>query len=69
MRQARAIWMITQSQGARIKPKKARKNHENEITTYIQGSPKGNDQHKVQEEYETLARGHGGTKKGFPKPK
>ena len=26
-------------------------------------------QHKVQEEYEALAQGHGGTKKGLPQPK
>ena len=26
-------------------------------------------QHKVQEEYEVLAQGHGGTKKGLPQPK
>ena len=26
----------------------------------------GNGQHKVQEEYEALAQGHGGTKKGLP---
>ena len=25
------------------------------------GLPMGNDQHKVQEEYEALAQGHGGT--------
>ena len=30
------------------------------------GVPMGNGQHKVQEEYEALARGHGVTKKGFP---
>ena len=29
----------------------------------------GNGHHKVQEEHEALAQGHGGTKKGLPKPK
>ena len=29
----------------------------------------GNGHHKVQEEYEALAQGHGGTKRGLPKPK
>ena len=29
----------------------------------------GKIQHKVQEEYEALAQGHGGTKKGLPQPK
>ena len=33
MRQDRVIWMITQSQGASIKLKKASKTHENAITT------------------------------------
>ena len=33
MRQARAIWLINQSQGDDIKLKKERKNHENAITT------------------------------------
>ena len=70
MRQAQDIWLITQSHGVSIKLKKESKTYENEITTwYIQGSPKGNGQHKFQEEYETLAQGHGGTKKGFPHPK
>ena len=27
---------------------------------------RGNGQHKVQEEYEALAQGHGGTKGGLP---
>ena len=63
MRQDWAIWMITQSQGARINLKKERKTHENEITTqYIQESPERNGQHKVQEEYEALVQRHGGTK-------
>ena len=30
------------------------------------GFPMGKIQHKVQEEYEALAQGHGGTKKGLP---
>ena len=29
----------------------------------------GNGQHKVQEEYEALAQGHGRTKKRLPQPK
>ena len=33
------------------------------------GSPKGNGQDKVQEEYEALAQGHGSTKKVLPQPK
>ena len=33
VRQARAIWLITQSQGVSIKFKKTSKTHENEITT------------------------------------
>ena len=33
------------------------------------GVPVGNGQHKVQEEYEALSQGHGGTKKGLPQPK
>ena len=28
----------------------------------------GNGHHKVKEEYEALAQGHGGTKKGLPHP-
>ena len=33
------------------------------------GFPMGKIQHKFQEEYEALAQGHGGTKKGLPHPK
>ena len=33
------------------------------------GVSMGKIQHKVQGEYEALAQGHGGTKKGLPKPK
>ena len=33
------------------------------------GVPIGRRQHKVQEEYEALAQGHGRTKKGLPQPK
>ena len=36
--------------------------------TYTRES-QGNGQHKVQEEYEALAQGHGKTKKGPPQPK
>ena len=64
MRQAQAIWLITQSQGADIKLKKAIKNHEKAIKNlYIQGTAMGNDQHKVQEEYEALSQRHGRTKR------
>ena len=56
MRQAWAIWMITQSQGASIKLKKARQNHEMQLQLDIyKGVPMGKSQHKVQEEYEALA--------------
>ena len=33
------------------------------------GVPMGKSQHKVQEEYEALSQGHGGTKKGLPQTK
>ena len=33
------------------------------------GVPMGKIQHKFQEDYEALAQGHGGTKKGLPQPK
>ena len=33
------------------------------------GVPMGKIQHKVQEEYEALAQGHGKTKKGLPQHK
>ena len=33
------------------------------------GVPMGEIQHKVQEEYEALAQGHGETKKGLLQPK
>ena len=33
------------------------------------GVPMGKIQHKVQEDYEALAQGHGGTKKGPPQHK
>ena len=40
------------------------------LKIYIyKGVPMGKIQHKVQEEYEALAQGHGGTKKGLPQPK
>ena len=55
---------------ASIKLKKERKTHEDAITTwYIQGSPEGNGQDKIQEDYEALAQWHGGTKKGVLQPK
>ena len=56
MRQARAIWMINQSQGADIKLKKENKTHEMKLQLDIyKGVPIGKRQHKVQEEYEALA--------------
>ena len=33
------------------------------------GAPMGKMKHKVQEDYEGLAQGHGKTKKGLPQPK
>ena len=33
------------------------------------GSSGGKGQHKVQEDYEAIAQGHGGNKKGLPHPK
>ena len=68
MRQDRAIWMITQIQGANIKLKKERKTHELmqlQLDIY-KGVPMGKSQHNVQEEYEALAQGHGKSKKGTP---
>ena len=63
MRQAQAIWMITQSQGASIKLKKEIKTHKMQLQLDIyKGVPMGKSQHKVQEEYEALAQRHGGTK-------
>ena len=62
MRQVRAIWMMTQSPGAGIKLKKERKTHEMQLQLDIyKGVPIEKGQHKVQEEYEDLAQGHGGT--------
>ena len=70
MREAQAIWLITQIQGADINLKKARKTHEMQLQLDIyKGFPMGKIQHKLQEEYEALAQGHGGTKKGLPQPK
>ena len=70
MRQAQAIWLITRSHGANIKLKKERKTHEIQLQRYIyKVVPMGKIQHKVQEEYEALAQGHGETKKGLPQPK
>ena len=39
-----------------------------QLDTY-KGVPTGKIQYKVQEKYEALAQGHGGTKKGLPQPK
>ena len=62
MRQAQAIWLITQSQGDSIKLKKERKTHEMQLQLDIyKGVPMGKRQHKVQEECEALAQGHGET--------
>ena len=36
---------------------------------YTAENSKSASYHKAQEEYEALARGHGGTKKGLPHPK
>ena len=70
MRQDRAIRMITRSQGADIKLKKTSKTHEMQLQLDIyKGVPMGKIQHKFQKEYEALAQGHGGTKKGLPQPK
>ena len=67
MRQARAIWLITKIQGADIKLKKASKTHEMKLQLDIYKEvPMGKRQHKVQEEYEALSQGHGGTKRDFP---
>ena len=69
MRQDQAIWLINQSQGANIKLNKASKSHEMKLQLYIyKGVPMGKSQHKFQEEYESLAQGHG-RKKGVPQPK
>ena len=70
MRQAWDIWLITLKQGVGIKLNKASKTHEMQLQLDIyKGVPMGKIQHKVQEEYEALAQGHGGTKKGLPQPK
>ena len=70
MRQARDIWLIIRSQGANVKLKKESKTHEMQLQLDIyKGVPMGKSQHKVQEEYEALTRGHGRTKKGIPQPK
>ena len=67
MRQYWAIWLITQIQGSGIKLKKKRKTHEMQLQLDIyKGVPMEKIQHKFQEEYEALAQGHGGTKKGLP---
>ena len=70
MRHAQDIRLITWKQGANIKLKNARKTHERQLQLDIyKGIPMGKIQHKFQEEYEALAQGHGGTKKGLPQPK
>ena len=70
MRQAWDIWLITLKQGAHIKLNKARKTHEMQLQLDIyKGFPMEKSQHKVQEEYEALAQGHCGAKKGLPQPK
>ena len=64
------MWLITQSQGADIKLKKERKNHEMQLQIDIyKGVHMGKIHHKVQEDYEAIAQGHVGTKKGLPQPK
>ena len=53
-----------------MKLKKASKTHEMKLQLDIyKGVHMGKSQHKFQEEYESLAQGYGGTKKGLPKPK
>ena len=64
MRQAWAIWVITQCQGAGIKLKKARKTHENAITTqYIQGSPRGKANIKFKRSMQLLLKDMAGLKR------
>ena len=70
MGQARAIWLINMKQGAGLRLNKASKTHEMQLQLDIyKGFIMGKGQHKVQEEYEALDQGHGGTKKGLPHPK
>ena len=64
MRQPRAIWLISQSQGAEIKLKKERKTHENAITTqYIQGSPRGKANIKFKRSMQLLLKDMVGLKR------
>ena len=50
MRQAQAIWLITQIHGVGVNLKKARKTHEMQLQLDIyNGVPMGKIQHKVQE--------------------
>ena len=70
MRQAQATCLITLKQGADINLSKARKTYAMQLQLDIyKGVPMAKRQHKFQEEYEALAQGHGGTKKGLPQPK
>ena len=67
MRQSRAIWMMTRSEGANVNLKKARKNLEMQLQLDIyKGVPMGKTQHKFQEEHESFSQRHDGTKKGTP---
>ena len=67
MRQAWAILLMIKVREADIRLNKARKTHEMKLQLDIyKGVPMGKIQHKVQEEYEALAQGHGGTNKGTP---
>ena len=67
MRQAQVTWLITMKQGFSIKLNTTSKTHEMQLQLDIyKGVPMGNGQHKVQEEYEALAQGHGGTIRDSP---
>ena len=62
MRQDRAIWLKRNVREASIKLNKQEKLMIMQLQLDIRES-QGNGQHKVQEEYEALAQGHGGTKR------
>ena len=64
MRQARSTWLITMKQGVGINLNKTSKTNEMQLQLDIyKGVPMGKIQHKFQEEYEALAKGHGRTKR------
>ena len=69
MRQARAIWLITESQGADIKLKKARKMHEIKLQLDIYKEfPMGKDNIKFKRSMKLLLKVMA-VLKGTPKPK